>query len=658
MKPVAVVAAAAFGIAVAVALGACGGSPDSGPAPSPAPAPAPTTATIPGETVAHRWMDVLLEAIRKDYARPVVHARNLFHVAAAMYDAWAAFDQRASPYLLGRERSGYACATLAAPSVDDTDAARQRAISYAAHRLIRHRFAKSPGWMQTYDRADALLASIDPAAVSGSTSDPVAALGRHIADCFIAFGLRDGSNEANDYANVDYVPVNPPIRPVEPGNPAIVDRDRWQPISLTRFVDQAGNVLDAAPPFLGAEWGRVEPFSLVSGDREVRDRDGASWPVWLDPGPPPRSTDADGSDYAWTFSLVSVWASHLDSSDGIVVDISPGAIGNIGGRYLDGPVDPLVFYRRAEGGDPGTGHPLNPATGQAYAPQRVPRGDYTRVLAEFWADGPQSETPPGHWFVILNGIVDDPRLSRRIGTRDVTDPLEWLVKSYFAMGGAMHDAAIAAWSVKGWYDTVRPLSAIRALATSGQRSDPALASYSPQGMALEPGLVELVTPADPLAGAAGEHVGKIKLYTWRGPAYVADPRRDVAGVGWILAENWWPYQRPDFVTPPFAGYVSGHSTYSSAAATLLERLTGDAYFPGGLAEYTAPADTFLRFEHGPSVEVKLQWATYRDAADQCSLSRIWGGIHPPADDLPGRRMGKRVGDSAWTAALGYFDGTR
>ena len=657
MTSVRVVAATAVAsVGVAGMLVACGGS--AGPGRSPSPAPVPATEASPGETVAHRWMDVLLEAIRKDFARPVVHARNLFHVSAAMYDAWAAFDLRASPYLLGRERAGHACPWLAVPSVDDTDAARRLAISHAAHRLIRHRFASSPGSMDTYGRADALLASIDPASAPGSSPDPVAALGRHIADCFIAFGLRDGSNEANGYANVDYMPVNPPIRPVEPGNPTIVDIDRWQPVSLTRFVDQAGNLLDAAPTFLGPEWGRVEPFSLASGDGEVRNRDGASWHVWLDPGPPPRSTDDTGGAYAWTFSFVSAWASHLDPSDGVVVDISPGSIGNIGGPYLDEPVDPLGFYRRAEGGDSGTGHALNPATGKAYAPQRVPRGDYTRVLAEFWADGPQSETPPGHWFVILNSIIDHPRLSRRIGARDIDDPLEWLVKTYFALGGAMHDAAIAAWSIKGWYDTVRPLSAIRALAAIGQRSDATLASYSSRGIALEPGLIEIVAPGDPLAGATGEHVGKIKLRSWRGPAYVTDPKREVAGVGWILAENWWPYQRPDFVTPPFAGYVSGHSTYSSAAATLLERLTGDPYFPGGLAEYIAPAHTFLRFERGPSVDIRLQWATYRDAADQCSLSRIWGGIHPPADDLPGRRIGKRVGNSAWATALEHFEGTR
>ena len=60
------------------------------------------------------------------------------------------------------------------------------------------------------------------------------------------------------------------------------------------------------------------------------------------------------------------------------------------------------------------------------------------------------------------------------------------------------------------------------------------------------------------------------------------------------------------------------------------------------------------FEDGPSVDVRLQWVSYRDASDQCSLSRIWGGIHPPCDDLPGRLMGLVIGPQAWTHANTYF----
>ena len=125
-----------------------------------------------------------------------------------------------------------------------------------------------------------------------------------------------------------------------------------------------------------------------------------------------------------------------------------------------------------------------------------------------------------------------------------------------------------------------------------------------------------------------------------------------------MAGNWWPYQRPSFVTPPFAGYVSGHSTFSRAAAEVMSLFTGDDYFPGGMGEYYAPRDSFLVFEKGPSVDVTLQWATYRDASDQCSLSRIWGGIHPPADDIPGRLMGIEVGVKAFRESEAYFNNQR
>ena len=86
-------------------------------------------------------------------------------------------------------------------------------------------------------------------------------------------------------------------------------------------------------------------------------------------------------------------------------------------------------------------------------------------------------------------------------------------------------------------------------------------------------------------------------------------------------------------------------------------LTGDEFFPGGMGEFHAPQNQYLVFEDGPSVDVTLQWATYRDASDQCSLSRIWGGIHPPVDDMPGRLIGRTVGITAFHLAEEYFAGT-
>ena len=66
---------------------------------------------------------------------------------------------------------------------------------------------------------------------------------------------------------------------------------------------------------------------------------------------------------------------------------------------------------------------------------------------------------------------------------------------------------------------------------------------------------------------------------------------------------------------------------------------------------------FLSFEAGPTVDVVLQWATYRDAADQCGLSRIWGGIHPPIDDIEGRRLGEQIGTKAFSYAERFINGS-
>jgi len=399
-----------------------------------------------------------------------------------------------------------------------------------------------------------------------------------------------------------------------------------------------------------------------NSDGKICERYGTSLWVYNDPGTPcfleEDGMNGSSEDYRWTFELVSVWSSHLNPYDGVMWDISPGAIGNIQ-SYPVNYAEYDQFYDVENGGEkPGIadGYDINPVTGESYEPQIVPRGDYARVLAEFWADGPNSETPPGHWFTILNYVNDHPLHEHRfMGEGDLIDNLEWDVKSYFILGGAMHDVAISSWSIKGYYDYVRPISAIRSMATRGQSSDSELPNYDPQGIGLIDGLIELITEGDSLAGENGENIGKIKVYARRGHDFVSDAETDEAGVGWILGENWWPYQRPSFVTPPFAGYISGHSTYSSAAAKILTMLTGSEYFPGGMGEFHAPKNNFLVFEKSPSVNVTLQWAKYYDASDQCSLSRIWGGIHPPMDDIRGRVLGRKLGAQAFEFALKYFE---
>jgi len=605
-----------------------------------------------GHSVARQWNEVLLDSIRKDFARPTVHARNLYHTSAGMWDAWAAYDEQADQILHNEKLSA-----------KDVQAAREEAISYAMYRLLRHRFLLSPAAPFMFPEYDLLMGELGyDTSFTDTVGNSPAALGNRIAESIIAFGMTDGANEGDGYNNLVYEPVNPPLLPDFPGNPDILDQNRWQPLALEYFVDQSGNPHPFGyPDFLSPEWGEVTPFSLNENDLTVIERDGIDWAVWHDPGAPPfHGTPEGDARYKWGNEMVVTWSSHLDPTDGVMIDISPGAIGH---AELADVSEEQQYYNHLEGGDWGQGWDVNPFTGEEYDPQIVPRGDYGRILAEFWADGPDSETPPGHWFTLLNYVSDHQDNEKRfMGEGELLDDLEWDVKSYLIMGGGMHDIAIASWSVKGYYDYIRPVSAIRYMCDLGQCTDVGLASYHPGGINLIPDKIELVTAETTAPGQRHEHLagseGKIAIKAWLGPTLITDPDVDQAGVGWMLAENWWPYQRPSFVTPPFAGYVSGHSTYSRGAAEIMTMLTGTPYFPGGMGEFLAPMNEFLVFEDGPSMDITLQWATYQDASDQCSLSRIWGGIHPPADDLPGRHMGQEIGPESFTEARRYFNGLK
>lgn len=620
-------------------------------------------------SVARDWNEVLLQAIRTDYSRPTVHARNLFHSAVIMYDAWAIFDPQAETVFLGKTFGGFNCRFDGIATPSDVEAARHEIISYAMFRLLSHRFALSPGGQTTIQSFNNLLSSYGYDKNFTSTnfsSGSYAALGNYLGAQMIAFGLQDNSNEQYDYENEYYTPVNEPLI-MQTGfytdTYDLADPNRWQPLAFDTFVDQSGNVFPSGtPPFLSPEWGNVTPFCLKNDDLEILN-DGFDCYVYNNPGDPAyiQNSNENGIDdpYKWYFSLVASWSSHLDPDDPTMIDISPGAQGNF--DFNDFPQtfeEYKTFYDFTNGGDPSTGRNLNPVTNLPYAPNVVKRGDYARILAEFWADGPASETPPGHWFTILNYVSDHPLTEKRFGGQGpILSDLEWDVKCYLALGGAMHDCAVDIWGIKGFYDYIRPVSAIRYMAWKGQSTDASLPSYDPHGLPLIPGRIELIETGDPLAGTGDENVGKIKIYAWKGPDYIGDPETDVAHVDWILGTHWWPYQRPTFVSPPFSGFLSGHSAFSRAAAETMTLMTGSEYFPGGMGVFDTQQNEFLVFEEGPTQDIELQWATYTDASDQCSLSRIWGGIHPPTDDIKGRIIGHKVGMDAYALATDYFNGT-
>ena len=582
-----------------------------------------TPEDLAGHSVARVWNETLLDLIRQVVPAPTVHARNLFHTSAAMWDAWAAYDSTADGYLVTEKASA-----------SDVAAAREAAISYAAFRVLHWRYATVADLTVAAEQLDAVMASrcyrTDYESTEGNSP---AALGNRIARAVIDYGRDDGALEGERYVDSGYVPANDPLLVTEPGT-VMRDPNAWQPLALEEQLAQNGLPIPGdVQTFIGPNWGRVSSFALPPSPTGTP----------IDPGPPPR-LGGSATDAAYQQAAVEIvrYSSLLDPADGVEVDVGPGTLGN----------NPL-------GTNDGEGYDENPISGKPYPRNPALRADFMRALAEYWADGPKSETPPGHWNVIANTLTDSPGFERRIGGRGPTlDPLEWDVKLYFALNGATHDAAVAAWGLKGFYDSVRPISMIRYLGGNGQSSDPDGPSYDPSGLPLEPGLIEVVTTGSSAPGERHEelagHVGEIAVKAWRG--FPQDPATQTSGVGWIRAVDWVPYQRATFVTPAFASYVSGHSTFSRAAAEVMTAITGSAFFPGGLAAWSVPAGELLH-EEGPTKDVTLEWATYFDAADQAGISRLYMGIHIHQDDLEGRKIGATCGRDAWALAQRSFDGS-
>jgi hypothetical protein len=219
--------------------------------------------------------------------------------------------------------------------------------------------------------------------------------------------------------------------------------------------------------------------------------------------------------------------------------------------------------------------------------------DKQKMIAEYWLDGPRSEQPPGHWML----------LAQYISERD-HHTLDEDVKMYFALSNAMLDAGIAAWDAKRTYDSVRPVMAI-----------------------------EMLFKGKPIRAWGGPGKGTVEMD----------------------GSQWIPYQLATAPTPPFPDYVSGHSTYSAAAARILQLWTGSDRF--GYSVTLAKGSS--KIEHGitPREPVTLKWETFTAAADEAGMSRRYGGIHFQRADLAGRALGRTVGDKVWAKANGYFNGT-
>ncbi len=188
------------------------------------------------QSIARLWDEQILSAIRIDAANPPVHARNLFHLSAAIYDAWSAYDTNGAVGYLFREKH---------PAMD-VAAARRQAISYAAWRLLKERYVFSKSSTNTLAALDAQMVALgyDTNDFSLDTSTPVG-VGNAVYVAVSNYFINDGALEARAYQDYPtnrggYAPVNPPLVTGLSGDSNLVDLNRWQPLAITNAVDNNG----------------------------------------------------------------------------------------------------------------------------------------------------------------------------------------------------------------------------------------------------------------------------------------------------------------------------------------------------------------------------------------------------------------------------------
>jgi hypothetical protein len=235
--------------------------------------------------------------------------------------------------------------------------------------------------------------------------------------------------------------------------------------------------------------------------------------------------------------------------------------------------------------------------------------DKQKSIVEYWAGGPGTELPPGIWN----------RIGEYVSVRDGLS-LDENVKLFFALGNSLMDAGVAAWDAKVEYDSIRPISSIRYLASQN------------------------LLPEDGTYVRTSSLTGQQEIFGWMGVG---------EGSQWVDGTKWIPYQKSTFITPPFAEHVSGHSTYSAAAAEILQRFTGSDVF-GGCA--TIPAGSSQIEGSTPATEIELCWDSFTDAAEEAGMSRLYGGIHFASGNTDGQVLGRKVGGKVWNTAQFYING--
>ena len=506
-----------------------------------------TKPPCPKDNVILKWDDELLQAVRANPAAtgPTVTARALGVLHTATYDAWAPYDPLAK---VTRPDGPTKKVVSSDPTVNNAN--KSKAISYAAYRVLLDLF---PGRKADFDAQMAELVfepddlgDFNPDNPSAVVTTPQG-IGNKAAYAVLKFRHADGSNQTRDTK----------------GTSITTDDTVSYPDPCTTNCYKPINTWDKIATTPNGTW-HWQPLCVLTADGVKNGM----------PHLPPQGNNCDSPNYTiqkpltpqWgnitPFALVSAWQFKV-----------PGPPKNADGTYNNADISTAVADT-----------------------SRL--SDTAKVKAEYWADGPKSEFPPGHAAVFAQA------LSRKYRHSVDTD-----AKMFFTLGNAMLDSSIAAWALKYKYDFWRPVTGIRELYKN------------------------------------------TTVNSWLGP---------YNGFSDVPGPQWRPYQAPTVVTPGFPEYVSGHSTFSAAGSQVLKLFTGSDAF-GATVTITAGTSLFepKNDDHPvgtPQSDVMLSWPTFSAAAQEAGMSRRYGGIHFKSGDEHGRMLGNSVGQTAHSKAQNYIRG--
>jgi hypothetical protein len=458
-------------------------------------------ATSSWATVVSDWNAATLAEVRLSRSLrngPPIVARALAIAHTCMYDAWAAYDAVAvgTTDIDGSRRQ--------APG-ERTAENKAKAISFAAYRCLRNLYPDGslpPPLAQPSVRLNAMLVSLGYSLAEACitddecrAADPAtpAGMGNIAAQAVIDARRHDGSNQ---YGDLPPVPC-PMLTPwPQPCAAAAYGQTSLNPGGTGAYSDY---VADGYTPYVPGNplMGYCNPLVAVCERQEIMDPNHwqplifTNGQTCLDSGSGTEETCPGIQVFvAPHWERVTPFALTSSSQFDDILTIPPPDYLKNSGQYQNDVNDMIQFSRSLD----------------------IRR----KLIVEYWADGPSSELPPGHW-----GIF-----AQFVSGRD-NHTIDQDAKMFFAMHNASFDAGIVAWHIKRKYNGVRPITAVR-FAKRGQ-----------------------------------------SINAWGGPGRPIET---------ILGETWSPYNPGTNLTPPFPGYFSGHSVFSRSSATVLSLFTGSDAF--------------------------------------------------------------------------------